>query len=257
MPFDPNVTFKDAESARVQKLSIGKQRRVPQFLGVLDQAAKSKTFYIFNVGPWPQAINTGGTGWFYVPGCPADKEYTVCERVIPGIVSELTIKDEYEYNRLMDDGWRFAQEVVGDGRGRDPQQSHRHYGLFPSEHEKPTRAEIDGARKMLHTRCSEIVREARDLYAMDRKTFTQVVKRERHFMAAEVLGLNDEVWMIEQTPVNRIKCPFCGAASEAGSVKCHKCNEIIDVIQYKAIKDAQEEILTAPRQEPKQRPQRG
>lgn len=253
MPFDPNVTFEQAERARVEKLSIGKQRRIPQFLGVLDVAAKSKTFRIFNVGPWPQMINTGSTGWFIVPPKPDNAEYGVCARLIPGIVSELTIKDEYEYNRLMDDGWRFACEVVGDGRGRDPEQSHRHYGLFPSENEIPKKSEIEAAKKMLHAKCADIVREARDLYAMDRKSFQLIVRRERHFMAAEVLGLNDEVWMIEQTPVNRIKCPFCGTASEEGSIKCGKCGEIMDAVAYRAIKDRQEAILT----DPKPRPQRG
>ena len=111
MPFDPNVTFEKAEQARIAKLSIGQQRRIPQFLGMLDQAAKSKTWYIHNVGPWPERIGTGSTGWFDIPGCPKDKEYVTAKRTIPGIVSELTIKDEYEYNRLMDDGERFAKEV--------------------------------------------------------------------------------------------------------------------------------------------------
>lgn len=243
MPFDPNVTFADAEKARQEKLSIGKQRRIPQFLGVLDQAAKSKTFYIHNVGPWPQSINTGSTGWFHVPAREGNEEYATCKREIPGIVSELTIKDEYEYNRLMDDGWRFACEVVGDGRGRDPMQSYRHYGLFPSDSAKPSKAELAEAKRMLHARCSEIVREARDTYAMDRKAFQQIVSRVRHFMAAEVLGLTDEVWMIEQSPVNRTKCLFCGSANDELAVKCAKCNEIIDLEKYKQIKAHQEAFL--------------
>jgi ribosomal protein L37AE/L43A len=248
MPFDPNVTFQDAEQARAQKLSIGKQRRIPQFLGILDQAAKSKTFYIHSVGPWPESINTGSTGWFNVPGCPKNKDYVTCPRDIPGIVSELTIKDEYEYNRLMDDGWRFACEVVGDGRGRDPEQSYRHYGLFCSENAVPTKAETSEAReKWLFPKCAEIVREARDLYAMDRKLFSQIVKRERHFTAAEVLNLNDEVWMIEQTPSNRTKCPVCQKMNEEGTMKCGHCGEIIDAVAYRRFKDNQEQILTEPK----------
>lgn len=247
MPFDPKVTFQQAEQARAEKLSIGKQRRIPQFLGLLDEAAKSKTYYIHSVGPWPEHINTGSTGWFSVPGCPKEKDYVTCDRAIPGIVSELTIKDEYEYNRLMDDGWRFACEVVGDGRGRDPEQSYRHYGLFPSESEKPKKEEIAEAKRMLHAKCSEIVREARDLYAMDRKLFSQIVKRERHFAAAEVLNLNDEVWMIEQTPAQRTKCPVCQKMNEEGTMKCGHCGEIIDAVAYRKFKDEQEAILTEPK----------
>ena len=243
MPFDPNVTFQDAEAARVNKLSVGKARRIPQFLGVLEQAKKSKSFYIHNVGPWNQAINTGSTGWFYVPARPADKEYGTCQRKISGIEDELIIKDEYEFHRLMDDGERFAKEVCGDGRGRDPSQSYRHYGVFHSAGEKPTRAELDAARKMLHAHCSEIIREARDLYAMDRKTFQQVVSRERHFKAAEELGLTDEVWMIEQSPVSKAKCPFCGSINDEIAIKCAKCSEIIDIDRYAEIKRMQAEVM--------------
>jgi ribosomal protein L37AE/L43A len=252
MPFDPNVTYQDAEQARVQKLSIGKQRRIPQFLGLLDEAAKSRTFYIHNVGPWPHRINTGSTGWYNIPGCPKDKDFVTCAKTIDGIVSELTIKDEYEYNRLMDDGARFAGEVAGDGRGRDPAQSHRHYGVFNSPNQIPTKSELAQAKLMLYAHCSEIVREARDLYAMDRKLFSQIVKRERHFAAAEVLNLNDEVWMIEQTPSQRAKCPVCLKMNDEGTMKCGHCGEIIDAVAYRKFKDNQEQILTEPK-----RPQRG
>ncbi len=243
MPFDPNITFQQAEQARVAKLSIGRQRRVPQILGPLKRAAKEKTFYIHNVGPWPQRIGAGSIGWFNVPGCPPDKEYVTCFRPLNALEFEPTIKDEFECNLLTDDGERIAKEVCGDGRGRDPKQSHRHYGLFQSEHEKPTKQEIAEAKKMLHAQCAEYVREARDLYAMDRKTFSQVVNREHHFAAAEVLGLDDESWMVEQTPVNRQKCPFCGGANDENAVKCIKCNEIIDAAQYQRIKDAQAVIM--------------
>lgn len=251
MPFDPAVTFEKAESARAKKLSIGRERRKPSTLGVLEEASARHTFHIFNVGPWPQQINTGSYGYFYVPGCPKDQEYVECSRTIKGIESEYTIKDEFEYNQLLSDGWNFALEVVGDGRGRDPQQSYRHYGLFPSKHAEPTRDEIYQAKTMLHARCSEIVREARDLYAMDRKQFSVVVKRQRHFVAAEVLNLNDEPWMVEQTPSVRKKCAFCGTMNEDFAVKCAKCSEIIDPARYKALKDQQDEIL-----EPKRGPGR-
>ncbi len=251
MPFDPAVTFDKAEAARVQKLSIGRQRQAPSTLGVLEEAAARHTYRIFNVGPWPQHINTGSYGYFTVPSCPKDKEYVQCPRTIKGIESELIIKDESRYDRLDTDGWKFALEVVGDGRGRDPQQSYRHYGLFASKNEIPTADEIFQAKTMLHARCSEIVREARDLYAMDRKQFSVVVKRERHFVAAEVLNLNDEPWMVEQTPSVRKKCAFCGTMNEDFAVKCAKCSEIIDPVRYKALKDQQDEIL-----EPKRGPGR-
>ena len=243
MPFDPNVTFADAEQARVAKLSIGKQRRVPQFMGLLEEAAKAKTYYIHNCGPWPDRVNTGSTGWYAIPGCPLDKEYVTCTRTIAGIESELVPKDEYEFHRLMGEGEHIAKEICGDGRGRDPKQSNRHRGVFYSEGKIPSKAEVAAAKKMLHAYCAEIVSEARDNFAMDRKTFSQIVSRERHFAAAEVLGLDEEDWMTKTTPVNKQKCPFCMATNDDSAVKCVNCHEIIDAVQYQRIKDAQASIM--------------
>src|SRR5271154_4053991 len=138
MPFDPAVTMEQAEAARHQKLSIARNRRVPDPLGVIEEATKRHTYHIFNVGPWPHNINTGSTGYYFVPGCPKEKDCSECTRTVGGVVSELTIKDEYEYNRLMSDGWKFAQEVVGIGRGRNQSQSLTHYGVFASKTNPPS-----------------------------------------------------------------------------------------------------------------------
>lgn len=243
MPFSPNVTVKEAESAREQRLSIGRQRRVPELPGVIEDAANAHTFHIFNVGPWPHRVNSGSTGYFNIPKCTKGKRYVECTVTIPGIVSELTIKDEFEYNRLMSDGWNFCCEIVGDGRGRDQSQSLRHWGVFPSKNAEPTKDELYQAKKMLEARCAEIVREARDLYATDRKLFSQIVQRQRHFIAAEVLNLTDEPWMVEQSPTTRVKCLFCGSMNDGEAVKCAKCNEIIDAERYAQLKDRQQAIV--------------
>jgi hypothetical protein len=249
-------TFEQAEASKRQKLSIAKQRRIPDPLGVIEEATRRHTYHIFNVGPWPQQINTGSTGWVKVPGCPKDKEYVEATAPIMGIVSELTIKDEYEYNRLMSDGWKFAQECVGIGRNRNPKRALTHYGLFASKNAVPTKEELFQAKTMLHATCSDIIREARDLYSMDRKAFSVVVKRNRHFAAAEVLNLNDEPWMVEQTPSQRIKCQYCGSMNDEIAVKCQKCSEVINVERYRMLKDREEEIMTAPREEPRRGPGR-
>jgi hypothetical protein len=249
-------TFQQAEAAKTQRLSIAKQRRVPDPLGVIEEASRRHIYHIFNVGPWPQNIGLGSAGWLYVSGCPKDKEYVESPREIKGIESELTIKDEFEYNRLMTDGWKFAQEVVGIGRGRNPKQALTHYGLFASKNAVPTKEEIFEAKALLHATCAEIVREARDLYAMDRKAFSVVVKRNRHFVAAAVLNLNDEPWMTEQSPSQRVKCQYCGSMNDEIAVKCQKCSEIINVERYRELKARENEIMSAPAEEPKRGPGR-
>lgn len=253
MPFSPNVTVRDAEAAKEARLSIGRSRRVPELPGVIEDAAGAHTFHIFNVGPWAHPVNTGSTGTYFIPACPKGKRYIEprhevrgdgsLKYPIPGIVSELTIKDEFEYNRLMSDGWNFCCEIVGDGRGRDQSQSLRHWGVFPSKNAEPTKDELYQAKKMLEARCAEIVREARDLYATDRKLFSQIVQRQRHFIAAEVLNLTDEPWMVEQSPSTRVKCRYCGTMNDGEAVKCAKCLEVIDLERYRRLKEQDEAII--------------
>ena len=247
-------TFQQAEQARTQRLAIAKGRRIPDPLGVIEEATRRHTYHIFNVGPWPQKVNTGSTGWFVIAGCPKDKDYVEMTVKIPGIVSELTIKDEFEYNRLMSDGWKFAQEICGIGRNRNPKLALTNYGLFPSKNTVPTKEELAQAKMMLHATCSEIVTEARNLFAQDRKAFSAVVKPARHFAAAAVLNLEDEPWMTTQTPSQRVKCQYCGSMNDDIAVKCAKCAEIINVERYRILRDREEEILSG--EEPRRRPGR-
>jgi hypothetical protein len=246
MSYDPNVTASHAKTAVDQRLSIARGRRMPQTLGLIAEAADRNTYHVFNVGPWPHVINAGSIGNYVVPPCPPDKPYVECRRIIKGIETEYVPKDEFEYNPLMTDGWHIACELVGDGRGRAPAQSLRHYGLFPSKTEIPSQADITAARKMLHTRCEDIVREARDLHAMDRKLFAQIVNRNRHWKAAEVLNLDSEPWMTEQVATKRLSCVFCGAKNDDMAVKCSNCHEIINVSRYRELKAEQEAVLAGP-----------
>lgn len=250
-PFDPNVTFQQAEQARTQKLSIAKGRRIPDPLGLIEEVSSRHTFHIFNVGPWPQKVNTGSTGWFSISGCPKNKEYVEMAVRIPGIISEFTIKDEFEYNRLMSDGWKFAQEICGIGRNRNPRMALTNYGLFPSKNAVPTEEELYQAKQLLHATCAEIVREARDWFATDRATFSKVVKKERHFAAAEVLNLKNEDWMTKTTPSEAIQCKYCGSVNDPIAVLCSKCSHIIDPVRFKALQDEENVIMGG--QEPARR----
>jgi hypothetical protein len=240
--FDPRVTAMDAAQGLQNKLAVARVRRVPKMLEQVRRLQQSETYHIFNVGPWPQVVNTGSTGTFYIPGCPSDKPYVEMTVTIPSIVEELIIKDETEFAALIDDGWEhFALEIVGDGRGMNPEHSLRNFGIFPSKTDIPMEGDIAEATKRLQAKCAMYVREARDLYQTDRKRFSQVVRPEVHFRAAEVLNLTDEDWMTKSTPSAKNKCMFCGTMNDEIAVKCHKCNEIIDIERYRALKAAQED----------------
>lgn len=250
MPFDPRVTA-DARVSGVRGAgSLSKQRASEPIQDLIQEAASKTTFHIFNVGPWPQQINSGSYGTYYVPGCPLDKEYVECTRTIPGIQTEEVIADEARMRNIYSDGKKFADELVGDGRGRNRTQSLRHYGLFSSENAVPSSEEIYQAKTMLHAKCAEIVAEARNLFAQDRKQFSAVVKPERHFAAAKVLNLTDEVWMLEQKPSSRNKCRYCATMNDEEAVICAKCSKPIDIAKYKAMLAEDEAALAAPKRGP-------
>src|SRR5271163_4077808 len=130
-----------AEQAIASKHSIGKSRILPMKLKVIEDL-KTEKIHIFNVGPWPQAVNTGSFGTFTIPACPADKPYaemlildaTTGEWIPPVsiIMEEYVIKSEDEMSSLSEDGWTFAQQMIGVGRGRIPQHSLVRFGVFAS-----------------------------------------------------------------------------------------------------------------------------
>ena len=63
-----------AERSIAAKRQVGKNRVLPIKLKVIEELKKQKV-HVFNVGPWPQTVNTGSTGTFYIPACPRDKDY--------------------------------------------------------------------------------------------------------------------------------------------------------------------------------------
>src|SRR5580698_7863232 len=98
-----------AERAITAKHNIGKMRLLPMKLQAIENL-KSEKVHIFNVGPWPQPVNTGSTGSFLIPGCPTEKPYVELlvlnantgewEPPISIIMEEYVIKSEDEMASL-------------------------------------------------------------------------------------------------------------------------------------------------------------
>lgn len=251
MPYNGSVTFEQAEKARADRLSVGKKRFIPPRLGVVEELKKKK-IHIFNVGPWRHEVGTGSTGKFIIPACPFGQEYIEMLRAVPDgkgkmvmespisvvMDDDLVIKSEDEYTRLQDDGRKFAHEVVGDGRGQSPAYSLRHVGVFVAEGDKPTKEELAEARRLLQAKCSEICKFADTLHATDRKAAGQIIKPEVHFVAARVLGRDNErdsPWMATTLPAARVKCDMCAAVCEADAAKCSACGYVINEEKYKEL----------------------
>src|SRR3984885_11133487 len=171
-----------AERSIDQKHSIGKSRILPMKLKVIEDL-KSAKVHIFNVGPWQQQVNTGSTGSFLIPACSKDKPYAEMlvlnaetgewEAPISIIMEEYVIKSEDEMASITEDGWNFAQQMIGIGRGRVPAHSLARFGIFCSRNAVPTKEELAEAHKGLEEECRKIVKSAGDMYSTDRKLFSR------------------------------------------------------------------------------------
>lgn len=239
-----------------RKHSIGKSRILPMKLEI-DEEARARKYHIFNVGPWPQTVNTGSTGSFFIPGCPTDKPYVEMlvlnantgewEPPISSVMEEYVIKSEDEMSSIREDGWNFALQMIGVGRGRVPAHSLTRFGIFASKNATPTKQELAEAHKALEEECRKIVKSAGDMYSTDRKLFSRVVRPEVHFVAAKVLGRDNPVdspWMLDANPVGRTKCKMCGRLCDPDVATC-EAGHVVNMELYLELQAADEQLKEA------------
>jgi hypothetical protein len=253
--FDPKVTSEISDRGVQKRLSVARNRIKPQTLAVIE-ALKKNFIHIFNVGPWKHVVNTGSTGQFLIPACPWNKPYVELLVTdgkggmvppITAIMEELVIKNEDEYSKLEDDGIGFAHAMLGEGRGARPDQALTHFGVFVAEGEKPTKEELAAAREKLKAKCSSLYGYITNIYATDRKLFSQVVNPDVHFVAAKVLGRDnpqDSPWMLDAAPTGRVKCKMCGRVVDPDVAMCEG-GHIVNQDLYLAAMAEQENVLAA------------
>ena len=251
-----------AEQSINSRLKVAKARVLPMRLKVIEDMKRNQKIHIFNVGPWPQWINTGSTGQYLVPACPwgekyvelltldGDKSRPTYGKMIPPIsviMDELVIKSEDDMSRLEEDGRLFAESMIGIGRAQNPEYALTRFGIFVAAGDKPTEQELAAVHRQLNEHCRQQVKFAADLYAIDRALFSRAVRPDVHFVAARVLGRDNPVdspWMLDASPVGRIKCPMCAQVCDPDAAKC-QCGQIINVEKYTDLMAAQEQIMAA------------
>lgn len=265
--FSPQVTDADAQRSIAQKQGIGKQRFIPPVLPEVREIM-NRRIHVFNVGPWGQTVNTGSTGSFIIPACPFGTAYVemleedreqqspTFGKLVPpikAIMRELVISSEDAMTPLDDSGRYFAWQMLGVGRGLNPTKALTRFGMFVAEGDTPTAAELAAAHVELEKECKAIWKFADELYVTDRKLFSRAVIPTVHFVAAKVLGRDNETdspWMGAANPIKRIKCPMCAATVDGDAAKC-SCGQIINVERYMELKSIQEEIEAATAPKPK------
>lgn len=245
-----------AEQAIAKKQQIGKQRRIPIRLRVVERAKQNK-IHIFNVGPWKMSVNTGSTGQYTIPACPFGTDYVELltingetgelEPPFGEIVEELVIKSEDEMTPLQDEGWEFVQQVLGLGRGNKASNALTQFGIFASWEAEPTKEEIAAAKEALTVKCSALCKWAGDTFSTNRDLFSKAVRPEVHFVAAKVLGRDnpiDSPWMTDAKPVGRIKCKMCGRMCDPDVATC-EAGHVVNMELYLQLKAADEQLAAA------------
>lgn len=251
---------------------IAKNRVLPMRLQVIENLKKEK-IHLFNIGPWSQAINTGSTGTIDIPECPRGTPYVEAMRAVVDretgqlryeppisiIVEEFVIKSEDEMSSLTDDGWGFAMQVIGKGRGSKPGNDLTKFGIFASRNPQPTEEELSAARGKLEAYCKELVKWAADTFIVNRDLFSKAVRPSVHFKAAQVLGRDnptDSPWMMAADPIKRIKCKMCGRLCDPDVATC-EAGHVVNMELYLELQAADEQLKAAVQAKPSQRPQRG
>lgn len=176
--------------------------------------------HIFNVGPFTFVQQLGSLGTFTIQGCEEGEEYSKpCS--IRGIVPEgIALEMNTIHNRMWD-GHEVALDIIGKGQFKAPSQNLEAWGVFIAEGKTPTKKELSDAKEKMLEKCSQLVREADELFARGPQFMQDIDKN--HRWAAKMLNIERD-WC--KAPASMLDCPGCGfkvnphAAVHAGKDGC-------------------------------------
>lgn len=246
------LTTKDAEAdqAAWRRESFG--RYVPPEPDWLKEMRRKKV-HVINVGPWRHAVWGGSYGCFTIWECPLGEdqikngppvkkahghrysemlEWSAAEGDWISPISSQMFQNVIDNEAAMrldagQKGVDFAWELLGEGRGQNMAFSLRHRGCLVIKGDLPTEDELIEARLELEEDCRQLVAEARELHVSNEPMAKQAIVPGRHGIAAEILQLTDEPWVVARNPEARKSCPICGTLSNASILKCPGCREYI------------------------------
>lgn len=214
--FDQAVKAVDAESKKRNS------RIIEQVPHIIDQLAKEKALYIFNVSPKSFSRNLGSLGTFFVPGCEKGEDVSA-PLMIPGVLLERVANDMHKMGNRYEEGMDVARDVMFQGRGYAPELNRERFGMFISDSPEPTKKQISAAKAMLRQNYAKLVDEA-DAYDRNNKR-DQIT--EMHREAATCLGVT-KAWM-SQEPREAADCPACHKRIDIESILCPHCEAILDI----------------------------
>jgi hypothetical protein len=216
---------------------------LPPLTGNIAAATERDQLYIFNVSNQEHWVeNICGRRWF-IPACPEGAQVSE-PLVVPGILplTDVASVDDNGMNVTLKyifvDAKELAADIVGYAPFRDPRSDLRQYGIFVSDNPEPSRAEIESARSRWHDLCSERVREADSLYAVNNgqvaldngKSVSNIGAHHRD--AARILGVEAEhPWARKQ--VKLVTCDECGSGNLPTAAFCRECDNLLNEVAAK------------------------
>jgi len=246
------ITAQEASQIIQQEQRSLNSASLPPTLARVRKMMKDETFSICNVSPWPYWLERAALHILipgYDPKLDLDKVGYATSEPLPCIFREAKLtggggEGPLEYSWIEDDGRQVALDMIGVGFGLSPQNSLVQYGVFVPENAKPTKEEIQAARKQLQSYQDRLIAEARQAYDKSREELGNLMeadREQRHLWAARERGV-DEAWVHHQHTQESIRCEMCGTFNPAKIAKC-KCGHILDVELYVKLQREQKEMI--------------
>ena len=219
------------DAAAFQK-RMNNSRFIPPILPRIKQIQQDRV-HVFSVSPWSHTVSMGAWGMFTIPACPSGEdciEFLMHDSegnksAVPGIMIQYYPQDENRMGMHEEDGRDWAEKLLGNDSGINPAFSLNRFGVKVVKGEKPTNRELAEMNEELHNKLLELIQQAREWEGDPIKK--QGIRPEVHFVAARLLNLTDESWMVQNNPQGRQKCPMCGTYSDPDVIKCGACKEYI------------------------------
>lgn len=188
--------------------------------------------YLFNIYSNEYTINLGTCGIWYIPACPEGKTVHRAPQAVPGTFEDIYphFTEGEEYRSRAIPGEDIVTAILGLDR---PQENITVEGVFASKNEKPNKDEISAARQKLIPNLQRKLAKADQYFASAHAHERQSVYDDKFFRAARYLNVKKS-WLSEANEMT--VCPFCTIAVSPTASICHGCHQVIDQVQFDAMK---------------------
>lgn len=227
----------EVENAIAQhEAAMNRSRAIPSLVDLgMEELATKPVIWIYNVGPWNHNRWLGSAGRYHIAACPDDKDFIEAV-ALPERCPEIYPYDETSFRMVtpVETGRFRGEQILGIGAHAGG-SSLIPFGVFLSDRNPPSKAEVDAAKKTLAAQYQKLVKEANDAYALGPERAKEIISPEFHFVAARKLKKTAiECRWLENTdaPEERKACFNCGTPYVVGISQCPSCRAILDKVKF-------------------------